>query len=596
MCGIFGFTGPRDDELAARALVLLAHRGPDAAAAVADEEVTLGATRLAIVGVANGDQPLSSEDGEIVAVFNGEIYNHEPLRDELERRGHRFSTDTDAEVVVHLYEEVGDALLTRIEGIFAFALWDRRRARLLLARDPMGVKPLFWTECGGRFRFASEIKALCADPEVPRRLDPRALDGFLALNFVPGERTLLEGVRRLLPGHALVRTAAAISTAPYWTCHVQGVAGGGDPVSGFLAHFERAVASQLAHEVPMGFALSGGIDSSLVVAMASRLLGAPVRTFAIGAPGPHDERPWAERVARHCGTEHTPVELGAGDLLARLPSTIWHLEEPRGGPIVAQHTFYETVARSVRVLVVGEGADELFGGYPRLKSACGAAAWLPAPIARRLYQAQSLLVSGGHDILSDDFERARERPSPDIALLEPVFAATGVRRRERMLAFEQSERLPSSHLTIVDRLSMAHSVEARVPFLDRALVEYVNRLPIGWKLRLRGEKRLLREAARGLLPEAVRTRPKYGFRDPIALWLESGLLELADRLLDPASVAARGHWRPAAIERLRAKARRGLRSPFDPFHFFRIVQLELWHRLFVDPARLEPPNGALSPS
>ncbi|HLF56331.1 MAG TPA: asparagine synthetase B, partial [Thermoanaerobaculia bacterium] len=220
MCGIFGFSGPHDAELAARALALLRHRGPDAARAFAGGEMTLGATRLAIVGVANGTQPFANEDGDVVAVLNGEIYNFAPLRDELERRGHRFATDTDGEVLVHLYEEEGDALLARLEGIFAFAVWDARRRRLLLARDPMGVKPLFWTESAGRFRFASEIKALLADPGLPRRVDPRAFDAQLALGFVPGERTLFDGIRRLLPGHALVRTGDRLDIAPYWRLEV----------------------------------------------------------------------------------------------------------------------------------------------------------------------------------------------------------------------------------------------------------------------------------------------------------------------------------------------------------------------------------------
>lgn len=597
MCGIFGFTGPSDRELAARSLALLAHRGPDAAHSCEMPEITLGATRLSIVGVANGRQPLVNEAGDVVAVVNGELYNYAPLRNELERRGHRFATDTDGEVLVHLYEEEGDALLARIEGIFAFALWDARRSRLLLARDPMGVKPLFWTERGGRFRFASEIKALLADPGLPRELDRRSLDGLLALGFVPGARTLFAGIRRLAPGHSLVREGTKLDISPYWRLEVDGSgAVDGDPVTGFLGRLERAVESQLAHEVPMGFGLSGGIDSSLVVAVARRLVGAPVRTFAIGAAGRNDERPWAREVATHCATDHVEIELGGRDLLARLPCALWHAEEPRAGPLIAQHLFYEQVARSVRVLIVGEGADELLGGYPRLKTACGAAAWLSAPLARRAYSAQSPLLFGRRRIHSDAWLASLERPTLDVALLEPVFAVRGVKRRERLLAFEQAERLPPTHLTTVDRMSMAHSVEARVPYLDRSLVEYVNRLPMSWKLRAQGEKRLLREAARTLLPESIRLRPKYGNRDPIALWLRSGLADLADRWLDPATVAARGIWKPAMVDGLRTRSRRSRRRPFDDMNLFRMVQIELWHRLFIDPTRLEPPASRSEPA
>jgi asparagine synthase (glutamine-hydrolysing) len=283
VCGILGFTGPHRPELAARGLELLGHRGPDERGVHAAEGVTLAAARLAIVGLGRGRQPLANEAGDVVAVVNGELYDHAEVRAGLERRGHRFSTASDAEIVVHLYEEEGDRFVDRLAGIFALALWDARRARLLLVRDPFGVKPLFWTEWAGSLRFGSEIKALLADPELPRELDPLALDCHLALGFVLGGGTLLAGVHELPPGHLLVHERGTTAIRPYRRPAVEPGPLAEEPVHGFLGRFERAVESQLAREVPMAFALSGGIDSSLVVAVARRLTGAPIRTFAVGS-------------------------------------------------------------------------------------------------------------------------------------------------------------------------------------------------------------------------------------------------------------------------------------------------------------------------
>ncbi len=599
MCGIFGFTGGPEPDLADRMASRLSHRGPDGSGFIERADVTLGSTRLAIVGVANGDQPIEDEAGELALVANGEIYNHVRLRDELEQRGHRFATESDAEVILHLYEEEGESLVERLDGMFAFALLDIRRRRLLLARDRMGMKPLHYVELDGRLLFASEMKALFADPEVPRRLDPGALDGLLSLLSVPHDRTLFAEIRRVPPGHLVRIEGERVDVHRYWTLDVAPRRGAGptDPVPEFRRIFEGAVASHLATEVPQAFSLSGGLDSSLLVATARRLLDQPVRTFAIGSPGPRDDRPAAREVAESLGTEHTELELRPEDWARVLPHLIWHLEEPRGGPLVALDRLFAAISSEARVVLSGEGSDELFGGYERMKSVVGPLAWLPSGAARRIYSVSAPLAVGRRTLFTPPFRSRIARPTFEDRLLAPVFGHHGAARRDAVLAYEQTSRMPEWNLSIVDRLAMSHSLEARLPFLDRHLVDFANRLPAHWKMRWRGEKRIVREAARGLLPDSARRRPKRGLSDPQRLWAADAATVDWVRDLVNESAGRRGYFRRAYLERLLGRATgAGLRG-FDRSRLLLFAQLEVWHRLFIDPASLAttmPPGRLVS--
>ncbi|HVS02841.1 MAG TPA: asparagine synthase (glutamine-hydrolyzing) [Thermoanaerobaculia bacterium] len=604
MCGIFGFTGAAQPEVLAGLEGALRHRGPDDAGSFTADELSLGATRLAIIGREDGRQPLSNEDGSLVLVCNGEIYNHRALRRQLERRGHRLATGSDAEVVLHLYEEEGAAMLSRLEGMFALALWDAGRRRLLLARDAMGMKPLLYARHEGRLYFASEAKALFLATDVPRQLDAVALEALVGLGFVPGERTLFAGVRRLPAGCCLC-LAPGRGDEP-WSggepmpfappCPVErGGPAGAAAAAALRGALEAAVESHLEAEVPLGASLSGGLDSSVMVALMARLLGRPFPTYTIGFAGDQDERGWARRVAEHCGTEHRELTASGEDLLARLPAVLWHLEEPRNGPMAPGDLLFERVrGDGVEVVLIGEGADELFGGYHRLKTALPPLGWLPARAGRRLYLASRGGDGARRRLVGPELQRAVAAGSEVDATLDPVFARRGRARAEGLLRLEQEVRLPEGHLMRNDRLAMAHGLETRLPYLDPGVVALARSMPLSETVRWRGEKHVLREAARGLLPDDVRGRRKEGQRDPLRRLLRAGMLDLAQGLLAEAAVQRRGLFASTQVGRLLRRVAGGA-GGFAPMRLNLLVLVELWHRVFLDPPRLQPPAGVASP-
>jgi asparagine synthase (glutamine-hydrolysing) len=617
MCGIFGFTGPPAPESLAALRLALRHRGPDGEGELALPAASLGCDRLAIVSPANGAQPLANEDGSLHLVCNGEIYNHRELRRRLEARGHRFATGSDSEVVLHAFEEEGAAALAALHGMFALALWDEARRQLVLARDASGMKPLHYAWHEGRWWFASEAKALLLATGLPRRLDLDALDGLLCRGFVTGPRTLFAGIARLPAGHCLAiggdgqpRLApfAALAAAP--AAHaatglgaaVAGMAAAGTASAGvatrgaagasLAAELRRrlaaAVESHLEADVPVGASLSGGLDSSLLVALMAERAGPGVKTFAIGCPGDQDERPFARRVADRFRTEHTEIAVRPEDLWARLPRVLWNAEEPRTGPLVPNDMLFERAARDVRVLLVGEGADELFGGYLRFKTALPPLGWLPRSAAAALYGARQ--PGAAADLLGPALAAARGRREPLAAGLGAPFERRGAARLAGLLDYERRVQLPNAHLARVDLLSMAHAVEARLPYLDAGVVAFADRVPLALKVGYRNEKMVLREAARGLLPPAIAARRKLGQVNPFRLWDAAGMLDLAATLLGPAT-HARGLFQPRAVGRLLARLRRGAGRPFDRNRLHLLVLVEVWHRVYLDPARLAPPDA-----
>jgi asparagine synthase (glutamine-hydrolysing) len=607
MCGIFGFTGPPAPESLAALRLALRHRGPDGEGELVLPAVSLGCDRLAIVSPASGAQPLANEDGSLHLVCNGEIYNHRDLRRRLEARGHRFATGSDSEVVLHAFEEEGAAALAALHGMFALALWDEARRQLLLARDASGMKPLHYAWHEGRWWFASEAKALLLAAGLPRRLDLDALDGLLRRGFVPGPHTLFAGIARLPAGHCLaiaadgqprlasfaspvaapaagrLRTAAA-GTA---SAGVATFGGAGDSLAAELRRrLAAAVESHLEADVPVGASLSGGLDSSLLVALMAERAGPGVKTFAIGCPGDQDERPFARRVADRFRTEHTEIAVRPEDLWARLPRVLWNAEEPRTGPLVPNDMLFERAARDVRVLLVGEGADELFGGYLRFKTALPPLGWLPRSAAAALYGTRQ--PGAAADLYGPALAAARGRREPLAADFGAPFERRGAARLAGLLDYERRVQLPNAHLARVDLLSMAHAVEARLPYLDAGVVALAEGVPLALKVGYRNEKMVLREAARGLLPPAIAARRKQGQANPFRLWDEAGMLDLAATLLGPA-MHARGLFQPRAVGRLLARLRRGGGRPFDRNRLHLLVLIEVWHRVYLDPARLAPP-------
>ncbi|HEV7784704.1 MAG TPA: asparagine synthase (glutamine-hydrolyzing), partial [Thermoanaerobaculia bacterium] len=550
MCGIFGFTGPPDPDRLALLREALRHRGPDGSGELVRPTLSMGCDRLAITGRANGDQPLASEDGRIQLICNGEIYNFRALRKDLERRGHRFATDSDAEVVVHAFEEEGEAAFGRLQGMFALALWDEADGRLLLARDPAGMKSLFYLRHQDRWWFASEAKALLLATDMERRLDRQALDGLLRLGFVPGPRTLFEGVARLPAGHWMaIERSGETRLAPFATppAKVPEAASAGE----LRRRLATAVESHLAAEVPVGASLSGGLDSSFLVGLMAERLGAGVRTFAIGCPGDQDERPFARRVAEHFRTDHREITVSPDDLWPRLPRVIWQAEEPRGGPLVPNSLLFERAAEDVGVLLLGEGADELFGGYLRFKTALPPLGFLPPRLGAALYGTRKL--GAARELYAPVLRAARALEDPLATWLGPALRQRGTRRLAGFLDFERRVQLPNAHLPRVDLLSMAHALEVRLPFLDSGVVELSERIPLAAKVGWRDEKMILREAARGLLPEEILRRRKQGQANPLRLWEAAGLLDHAADLLAAPAVCARGLFQPRFVDRLLAR-------------------------------------------
>jgi asparagine synthase (glutamine-hydrolysing) len=587
MCGIFGFTGPPDPARLALLREALAHRGPDGSGELVRPALSMGCDRLAIVGRTNGAQPLASEDGRIQLVCNGEIYNFHLLRRELERRGHRFTTDSDAEVVVHAYEDEGEAALGRLQGMFALALWDEVSGRLLLARDPAGMKSLFYLRHQDRWWFASEAKALLLATGMERRLDPRGLDGLLRLGFVPGPRTLFAAVARLPAGHWMaIERSGETRLAPFLS--IPATVPAAASASELRRRLAAAVESHLAAEVPVGASLSGGFDSSFLVGLMAERLGAGVKTFAIGCPGDQDERPFARIVAERFHTDHREITVGPDDLWPRLPRVIWQAEEPRSGPLVPNSLLFERAAEDVRVLLLGEGADELFGGYLRFKTALPPLGFLPASLGAALYGTRKL--GAARELYAPILRDARALEDPLDTYLGPALRQRGARRLAGFLDFERRVQLPNAHLPRVDLLSMAHALEVRLPFLDSGVVELSERIPLAAKVGWRDEKMILREAARGLLPDEILRRRKQGQANPLRLWESAGLLDHAADLLNASAVRDRGLFQPRFVDRLLTRLRQGRGAPFDRNRLHFLVLIEIWHRVFLDSERLAPPS------
>ncbi|HLK10076.1 MAG TPA: asparagine synthase (glutamine-hydrolyzing) [Candidatus Binatia bacterium] len=600
MCGIAGELrlepgAPASTERVRAMCDVMVHRGPDDTGVFAADEVALGMRRLSIVDLAGGRQPLGNEDGSVQVVCNGEIYNAPALQDELTARGHRLRSRSDVEVIAHLYEELGPAAVGRLEGMFAFALWDGRARRLVLGRDRVGIKPLYVAEGEGRLLFGSEAKCLLAGG-LDARIDPQALHDYLTLGYVPGPASIFAGVRQLAPGHVLVaepwRAGSPVRVEPYWGLrgHVAPPPPGrteADWQAALSATLKAAVASHLMSDVPLGVFLSGGLDSGTIVALMAELGVRPIRTFTIGfEEKTFDETRIAREVAARYGTDHHEL-IVRPDAAALLPKLVRHFDEPFADSSAIPVYYLSQLAREhVTVVLSGEGGDEMLGGYEtyRARRIARLYARLPEVVGGRLipalvrrlpvsharvsfdYKAKRfvggayLSAAAGHlwwkTVLDEDGKaalygggQATERAAT-VRLFEAAFAEGDGDELDRLQFVDGTLYLPSDILVKVDRMSMAHSLEARVPFLDRAVVEFSRRLPS--RLRLRGltTKYLLRRAMAGRLPEAVTAGRKRGFNVPMPAWLAGDLRDFTRDLLAPSRLRRQGLLDPRAVERL----------------------------------------------
>jgi asparagine synthase (glutamine-hydrolysing) len=630
MCGIVGIVGstgrPVDDAVLRSMNDALWHRGPDDEGFLVQDQVGLGMRRLSIIDVVGGRQPIHNEDKSVWTVFNGEIYNHDELREDLQRRGHHFYTKSDTETVVHLYEEYGDAGVTRLRGMFAYALWDERRNRLFVARDRLGIKPLYYARFQGRLYFASELRAFRRVPGFPQELNEASVQRYLAYLYVPGPETIWRDVVELPPAHYLVAEGDAVSVHRYWDVQYQEQRGvsAAEWQERFLAQFRDSVKSHLMSEVPLGAFLSGGIDSSAMVAVMAEESGNRVKTFSIGYEGAgafQDERRHARIVAERYGTEHREfvVSPAIGDLLPDLVAT---MEQPFADSSVLPNYHISKLTRQhVTVALSGLGGDEIGGGYQRYLGMLWGERYGRMPRALRprwLEDAVGRLpdVRSGRRWLDQAkrfFASARLAPADRYAAMVTTFSAPD---RARLLVPEfggrsgpgDAERfvtevfgsghadsvlhaamladlgtyLPGDLLALADRVSMRHSLEVRVPFLDHPLVELMAAVPGDLKVHGRTKKVLMRQAFEGLLPASILRRRKVGFSVPMALWLRTDLRDTMEEVLSEREVRRLGYLRYAEVERIKIEHLAG-RMNYES-KLWALINLVCWHRRWQDGA------------
>jgi asparagine synthase (glutamine-hydrolysing) len=637
MCGIAGFVdspgaGPLTREDATTRIRqmcrVIRHRGPDDEGVWVDDGIALGMRRLSIIDVAGGHQPIHNEDRTVWIVFNGEIYNFRELRAELEREGHRFSTSTDTEAIVHAYEQWGPGAIRRLRGMFGLALWDARRATLLVARDRTGIKPMYYAAAGGRLFFGSELKSLLCAPEVPTDLDLDALDHFLSFLYTPRDGSIFRGVRKLPPGHLLTWCRGRLQVEPYWQPSTSEPFAGSESDATAALHdvLLGAVRSHMISDVPIGAFLSGGVDSSLVVALMARLSSGRVKTFSIGFDEPSfDELAHARRVAEHYGTDHHEFVVRP-DALAILDRLIGHFDEPFADAS-AIPTWYvsEMARRHVTVVLSGDGGDELFGGYDRYLPHPRVAAfdqYAPEGLRRVAAFAADRLPHGTRGknflrhvgrsergryidairyfsadekpaLLSAEIRRALQRDDPEARLARHFDRYADLPWPSQMMRFDLQTYLPEDVLTKVDRMSMAHSIESRVPLLDNEVVDFATSLPAAIKIRNGRRKHVLKEVAAPLLPDGLVDRAKQGFGVPLGVWFRGGLRELfADTLLSPTALQ-RGYFEPRFVRQLADEHLSGRRD--HTLRLWQLVIFERWHRQYVDSRSAAEPLHAAIP-
>ena len=618
MCGVAGVFGKADPATVGVMLGRLAHRGPDDEFMVSGVSFTLGARRLSIIDVEGGRQPLSNETGSVWAAQNGELYNFRDLRGALEAKGHRFRTQGDTEILPHLYEDWGVDFASRLRGMFAVALWDDSRGLGMLARDHTGKKPLYFVEADGALYFASEIKSLLAVPGYERRVDPVAIHHYLSYKHVPAPRTAFAGIRSLGPAQTLTwRRDAAPRIETYWapSWAPDPFLEGADEEEIALriaAALREGVRRRLVSDVPIGFYLSGGVDSSLSTALAATLSPGRIKTFTLTydaastTPGKEEDRRWARRVAERYGTEHHEEELTAGRFAEEFPRILRHFDEPFSG-VVSPYFLSRLIGRHVKVALSGDGADELFGSYlshriaPAIAAYCERGAdilnvpWWSASreLVERIadpdparWRSRLHVFSEAEkaSLYTSAFAEAVGNASSDTHLASYFEGASARDPLNRILEAEFRGIFPDQVLAFVDRLSMAHSLETRTAFLDLDVVELAASLPGHLKIREGRVKHILKVAAAPYLPAGLIDRPKEGFVMPINQWLLDELADYTGAVLAPASVGAAGFLRPEAVTDLVERFRAGETALAN--QVLSLLALHVWWNDYLGPVRV----------
>jgi asparagine synthase (glutamine-hydrolysing) len=598
------------------------HRGPDDEGYYVSGPIGLGFRRLSIIDLRSGHQPVSNEDGTVQIIFNGEIYNYRELREFLLGKGHVFKTQSDTEVIVHLYEELGPQCLERLRGMFAFAIWDEKAKSLFLARDRVGIKPLYYCLTDKSLVFASEIKAILADPSIRREIAPEMIDRFLTFLYTPGQETLLKGIRKLLPGHYLLVRDGEVVIQQYWDLcfakpsRTQSLR---DAEAELMSILADAVKLHMIADVPVGVLLSGGVDSTAVLSLAGLGTEKKMSSFTVGFSGTAvaDERPYARLAAETYGTQHHDMTITSKDFAAFLPLYVWHMEEPVCEPPAIAMYYVSRLARDyVKVLLSGEGGDEAFAGYSNYRNLV----WLErikrgvpllnSTFARGLSLANSLLHSsrvakyaplmndhfpdyyysctsnphrytgnGLGNVYSADFARVVDRECSLEPLRQLQAHVRGHNTLDSMLYIDTKTWLPDELLIKADKMTMANSVELRVPMLDHKVLEFAASLPPSFKLNGFTPKYILKKALAEKIPKEIRNRKKAGFPVPYESWLRSDLKDIVWDVLTDRKTIGRGYFRREAIEGLLQANSNGANYSKE---IFSLLTLELWQRTFLE--------------
>lgn len=634
MCGIVGFAGFEDKRLLERMKTAVSHRGPDDHGSFTDKNVSLGHRRLSIIDLSRrGRQPMHNEDRTIWVTFNGEIYNFFGVRAELEKRGHKFLSDTDTEIIVHGYEEWGEDCVKRFGGIFAFALWDSKNKKLFMARDRIGVKPLYYTQADGKFLFASEIKAILEAPFVERKVNIRAFYDYLTYINTPSPQTLFEGIYKLEPGHTLVWEKGNLRKKKYWDIldfKLDYSITEKEAVSKTGELLRDSIRQRMISDVPQGVFLSGGLDSSTITSLMSERSDQPVNTFSIatGTEEKYNELRYAKLIADRFNTNHHEIVIGEREVIKFLPKLIHHEDEPIGDPVNVPVYYLAKAAKDkgVTVLQVGEGADELFCGYPAYRLELMAHRFfrpirkMPGPVSRlAMKSARGALKMKGRKfsgLMEDQFNRIREGEDfPWHGLLafteteKPRVISDLVKSRTKNQSsydmfrkicsqvsgkdssdlFLQKERVTEfrnrlSELLLmrVDKFTMATAVEARVPFLDHTLVEFLMRIPpYSMHMKKKRQKYILKKAVKGMIPQSIINRKKIGFGVPISRHLEGLLKETAsEELMRP---ELKGYFNTSYAEKLLSMHASGSDQSFK---IWILLNFALWHKYWIEGEKI----------
>jgi asparagine synthase (glutamine-hydrolysing) len=632
MCGICGIYNAHSEEPVSANLIeqmmkLLEHRGPDDQGLYLEKEIGLGFRRLSIIDLTGGNQPISNETDDIWVVFNGEIWNYRSLREELRAQGHIFRTQGDAEVIVHAYEEYGTDCLTHLHGMFGLAIWDSRQKRLLLARDRAGKKPLYYSNLDGNLVFASEIKSLFSDPRLIRQADLQSLADFLSVRYVPGPATMFKNVYKVQPGHWLLFQGGTMHEECYWDFSFEPLKPQEPyPVEHYMQevrkHIFRAVEERMVSDVPVGALLSGGVDSSIIAGIMSKMSKQPVKTFAVGfnVEG-FSELPYARQVSEHFGTENHELMLGSNDLIKYWPLLTWHRDEPVSeDPDVAVYLLSRLASSHVKVILSGEGGDELFAGYPKYVFDSMARYYHLLPVAIRHKVVTPFLEHLPYNLRKATFAgRSLADPAPQRwvnwfgifngswktqLLASSVQAqvdmdASRIFQRwldlhpqrdnlSRMLYLDTKTWLPDNLLIRNDKMTMAASIEGRMPFLDEHLITYAASIPSELKVRGLRTKYLLKQAFADFLPEPILTRKKMGFNMPLGEWFQKDQRTFISNLLLSERMRSRGLFNHTFIEYLLREHLEGHTN--YQAQLFHLASLEIWFRVFIDPQTLSFPD------